>query len=208
MYLKKGTNSKLGKQIAAFSIPAISTCPGSTKLCRSFCYAEKGFYHFPKIKQSLKNNYQATKQKDFVDKINLQLKRSRTVEGVRIHPSGDFYSEEYILKWLDIIRANPNISFWAYTRSWRIKSLLPALRKLKAENNIQLFASIDKELKDNKEKPPIDFRLADVVKDWDTADSSYVRCPNQKNNAISCQKCSYCFKPETKNKQNVIFKEH
>lgn len=38
---------------------------------------------------------------------------------VRIHGSGDFYSQDYFDLWLDTCRANPDVTFWAFTKSLR-----------------------------------------------------------------------------------------
>ncbi|WP_433264806.1 GP88 family protein [Actinosynnema sp. CS-041913] len=35
---------------------------------------------------------------------------------VRIHDSGDFFSDEYLLAWLRIIRQRPNVTFYCYTK--------------------------------------------------------------------------------------------
>ena len=36
---------------------------------------------------------------------------------VRIHMSGDFYSQDYFDMWLQICKENPSVEFWAYTKS-------------------------------------------------------------------------------------------
>lgn len=36
---------------------------------------------------------------------------------VRIHGSGDFYSQGYFDMWLDVVRKNPEVKFWAFTKS-------------------------------------------------------------------------------------------
>mgnify|MGYP003651091496 FL=1 len=36
---------------------------------------------------------------------------------VRIHDSGDFYSPEYLNKWVTIAKQNKNVIFYAYTKS-------------------------------------------------------------------------------------------
>jgi len=41
----------------------------------------------------------------------------KKAEAVRIHMSGDFYSQDYFDMWLDICNENPKIEFWAYTKS-------------------------------------------------------------------------------------------
>jgi len=208
--LKIGTNSKLGKTIAAFSIPAVVTCPGRTKLCESICYATDGFFNFKSVKNSLSASYDASKQSDFVDIVDTELKtkRKKSISAVRIHPAGDFYSVDYLQKWIDIAKKNPHIYFWAYTRCWRLPDFTSKLKELSELPNVQLWASIDLETKANKEQPPSWLRQADVVKTWDDVDSSFVKCPNQRNEEITCERCTYCFKPKTTTKHNVAFLEH
>lgn len=36
---------------------------------------------------------------------------------VRIHGSGDFYTQAYFDKWLQVCREHPNVKFWAFTKS-------------------------------------------------------------------------------------------
>lgn len=38
-------------------------------------------------------------------------------KSVRIHMSGDFYSQDYFDMWLQICKENPTVEFWAYTKS-------------------------------------------------------------------------------------------
>jgi hypothetical protein len=35
---------------------------------------------------------------------------------VRIHDSGDFFSDEYTQAWLRVMRARPTVLFYAYTK--------------------------------------------------------------------------------------------
>jgi hypothetical protein len=206
--LQTGTNTKLGAGVAGWSIPAVHTCPGRTKLCESICYATSGFFRMPKVEASHASNLQESHAPDFVDKINAQIKRSRSIKAIRIHPSGDFYSEAYVRKWIDIAKANPAVPMWGYTRSWRLQSFHPALKELAELPNIQLWASIDNETKAKGETPPSWLRQADVMDDWTAAPSQFTKCPNLKNKAITCAKCTYCFKPPAGTKQHVVFRTH
>lgn len=43
----------------------------------------------------------------------------KKAKSVRIHSSGDFFSQKYFDMWLDICRSNPEVEFWAYTKSLR-----------------------------------------------------------------------------------------
>ena len=53
-------------------------------------------------------------------------------KAVRIHDSGDFFSYEYLLDWLEVAQKNPKILFYTYTKqvSWLKKTqeegLVPA----------------------------------------------------------------------------------
>jgi hypothetical protein len=38
-------------------------------------------------------------------------------KSVRIHASGDFYNQEYFDMWVGVAKDNPDVEFWAYTKS-------------------------------------------------------------------------------------------
>ena len=59
----------------------------------------------------------------------------------RIHWDGDFYSVAYAKAWAQVIRANPDITFWAYTRSFvgRV-NVVPVLAGIP---NLALYLSAD-----------------------------------------------------------------
>jgi hypothetical protein len=202
--LKVGSNSKLGKSIASWNIPAVMTCPGRTKECESVCYANKGLFKMQR-KLHLVNKDHADAD-DFVNNIKLEL-INKKISAVRIHAAGDFYDEAYLDKWIEIAKQNPETKFWAYTRSWRVAGMMAKLKQFGNFDNVQLFASIDGETKTNKETPPVWMRVADIVPSFDER-VDYVKCPNQKNKAITCEKCTYCFKPVKGKKMHVQFQIH
>lgn len=206
--LKLGTNTKLGRGIASFNLPAVRTCPGRTQLCERICYATSGFFQFPKIKQVHETAWANTRHPDFVALVNDEIRRRRSIKAVRIHAAGDFYSDEYIRRWHSIASSNPSTKFWAYTRSWRIPALRSDLERFASLSNVELFASIDTETKANNEQPPGWLRQADVVDNWVNTPTDTVECPNQKNDSITCAKCTYCFKPAGNRKTHVVFKVH
>lgn len=137
-------NGKLGASIWTFSLPAITTCPGSTDLCRRLCYATGGRFRFRGIRKAYARNYRDTKAEDFVDRVCGEI-RNRGVLRLRIHTSGDFYSAEYAAKWREIVRRNRHVTFYAYTRSWRAPEILEELAKLAAEGNMHLWFSCDRQ---------------------------------------------------------------
>jgi hypothetical protein len=57
----------------------------------------------------------------------------------RIHWDGDFFNDTYTTAWSDVIKLNPDIQFWVYTR---VKS---AALILKDVPNLSLYFSADSE---------------------------------------------------------------
>lgn len=115
-------NSKMKKaslKTYNFDIPAIKCCPFA-KDCKSYCYATKGFYQMPSVKRKFENNFLETKKDTFINLMNseIDLLRSKNkIDALRIHSSGDFYSKNYLNQWINIIKNNPYIVFYAYTKS-------------------------------------------------------------------------------------------
>ena len=125
-------NEKLAKtsggnwNIVGFGLPADfnfvldgvehNTCPGALA-CRAVCYAKQGGYAFPLAKAARAHNLALSQGNTFVAGIVADLLRMRSVNTVRIHDSGDFYSQDYFNKWADIARALPHLTFYAYTKS-------------------------------------------------------------------------------------------
>jgi hypothetical protein len=48
--------------------------------------------------------------------MDIEINKKKA-DAVRIHDSGDFYNNEYIEKWVNIAMLNPNVNFYAYTKS-------------------------------------------------------------------------------------------
>jgi protein gp88 len=207
MNLLVNGNEKLGAGIGAFSIPSVTTCPGRTELCAKLCYAERyqkrwGTDYTPKLK--------ATKREDFVKKMVAEA-QWRTL--VRVHVSGDFYSSDYVQDWIEIARLCPKTTFYAYTRSWRDRRILPTLRKLGALSNFKLLFSCDREsgipawapasslvwmATDDGDLPPaavkIVFRVKRTTVMAKMAGSTICPKENGIKNPVTCGACKLCFK--------------
>jgi hypothetical protein len=119
------SNSKLKKDsIFNFDIPAyksstgLITCPHA-KDCISNCYARQGTYIFSNVKAKHEKNLQATLENDFCENMIIDVIESKA-NIIRIHSAGDFYNKEYISKWLKIIDALPHVTFYAYTKSFKM----------------------------------------------------------------------------------------
>lgn len=114
-------NSKLKRAgIYAWGIPAYQaadgfrTCPGAAS-CIAGCYAKQGFFVMPNVKAAQEARLALSKAPEFVDTIDAEIKR-RKVSTLRIHDSGDFYSLPYLVRWLEIMKRNPQTKFYAYTK--------------------------------------------------------------------------------------------
>lgn len=132
-------NAKLGKEISTFSLPAGWTCPGASQCLaranretgkirdgadQSFrCFAATAESAYRNVRESRWSNFEKLKGKSREEMASLILESLPSdAQVVRIHVSGDFFSESYFLAWCDTARAKPDVKFYAYTKSvhfWR-----------------------------------------------------------------------------------------
>lgn len=197
-------NGKLGKNIGAWSIPNVVTCPGRTKLCEKLCYVSRyiNMYHLDYYP-----NYYATLMPGFVERMAAEAQWFRIV---RLHVSGDIYSADYARKLRDIAKLCPQTVFYTYTRSWRRPEIRKALAELAALPNFVLIYSADKEsgIPNTKRVAYMSLDDADVPgkpvmivlrvkrKTVKGKLGSSVVCPaeNGIKNAVTCQRCQLCFR--------------
>jgi hypothetical protein len=137
-------NGKLGEGIHAWSIPAVETCPGRSRLCERVCYALAGRFRTGMVQDRLTENLDAALSDNFVGRLVAEIRR-RGVHTLRVHVSGDFFSAEYARKWLAVARQSRRTRFYAYTRSWRVEDIYPVLVELAALRNVRLWFSSDAE---------------------------------------------------------------
>lgn len=130
-------NAKLNKTIYTFSLPAGRTCPGANK-CKSMavevddslqikdgrntrfrCFAASAEVLYRRTYEARKHNLdklkEAKSKKRMVALINSSLPKK--AKYIRLHVSGDFYSQTYFDAWCEVARGHPDITFYAYTKS-------------------------------------------------------------------------------------------
>ena len=73
------------------------------------CYAASA-ERFPGVRKHRWNNFLYAKGGGIPQVPN-------KCSAVRIHSSGDFFNQAYFDTWLGVARANPQVEFWAYTKS-------------------------------------------------------------------------------------------
>ena len=115
----KRTSKALGVRVFNFGIPAYKsasgklTCPFADE-CVKFCYARKGAYIWSNVSPAFEKRYQITKQDDFVEQMTTEIAKKKP-NYIRVHDSGDYYSKEYLRRWLEIAAIHPDIKFYSYT---------------------------------------------------------------------------------------------
>lgn len=111
-------NSKLKKSgIVSFNLIPIVHCP-LAGACKAFCYATVGQQAFASGVKRRAAAFKATLDPAFVQNMHAEIARwKRKIKAVRVHDSGDFYSMDYLRNWLEIARLNPDVKFYAYTKS-------------------------------------------------------------------------------------------
>ncbi len=141
LHFSKG-NSKLDAQTLIFNLPAGKTCPGAL-FCKSFavvnengkrtiqdgehtifrCFAASSEVQYDAVFYNRAENLQliahSLMQGVAVDVINSSLQHHRTqkITKIRIHESGDFFSQEYLNAWIEVAKLNPDLKFYCYSKS-------------------------------------------------------------------------------------------
>lgn len=110
----------------SFNIPQLKSTTGKTTCpyagdCARVCYADQGRLAMPLAKAPRERNLAVLERlKDrskIVEALVADLRRKRALTHLRLHDSGDFYTREYYLTWIDVARELPDITIYVYTKS-------------------------------------------------------------------------------------------
>ena len=215
-----------------FNLPRKLACPGRTDICARGCYQaiseemlkEKG--RDSQVLYSRKLNWFLAEQDDFVERILKEIMRRKPKADqriiFRIHASGDFYSEEYLKKWMKIALItklrNKNYDFVAYTKSYselnNVLSNQAGLWKLYQETYNAAKIAIPQE----KELSLADFNLNIIASYMDDTEEEKKRIAEKWNLPVyfvtednsleltDCEAdpCSECLKCYTFPMENVV----
>ena len=209
---KSGTQASMANTFGLPSGKAYS-CPGATSVCETICYAGKLEKVFKGVRQVLVSNYEQLVNASKIEMIELldamisefkaECEKRNAEKLFRIHWDGDFFNEDYAMAWRTTMRINPDVQFWAYTRS---DFAVPILYDV---DNLSLYFSADSA---NRElawemKRQYGVKLAYLAKDFATGkkdfnekqEKSAIPCPenNRKlpmisTNGSACVACSQC----------------
>ncbi|MGH3938695.1 MAG: GP88 family protein [Pseudonocardiaceae bacterium] len=95
-----------------------NTCP-SAGVCRQVCYARSGTYLWPAVKAKHQANLRFVLDDlpGWQAAMITELGAPKFVGvWIRIHDSGDFFCDDYVVAWLQVMAARPAVNFYAYTK--------------------------------------------------------------------------------------------
>jgi hypothetical protein len=211
---KLQNNEKIRYMI--WNLPAVKTCPFSTELCRNSCYARKAEKQYKPVLPCRENNYNETLKADFVSNMIFTIEKHLNSKAFknklaifRIHESGDFYSLEYVEKWLLIAKHFENdrrIKFLAYTKSiiYFINSgygLLGFPKNLVVRSSLWNDTQIDKIELTKAYNFPIYTALFETEINEQKSNGRYF-------SFCRCDNCSTCRKCWNNNIKNIVVKIH
>lgn len=179
--LKNG-NSKL-HNVWIFDLPAIESCLNCSA-CKSTCYSVRAQQRFPNTRNWRAENYNLAKNDPLILNCMLyqQLEKIDKKENqvVRIHSSGDFFSQSYINFWQAIIFSFDEINFYAYTK---VNEILDFSRMGKLKNFNLIPSFIDGHL---------NYGSLEYIKGLEKNHGAFI-CPATVGENIKCNReCSYC----------------
>jgi hypothetical protein len=222
---KPRDTTKTGKPVAimanAFGLVAGASCPGATSACDSVCYASKNEVFHPSVGVVVSDNFEQLRDANIDEMIHLLGTMIRGFDAecdekgleklFRVHWDGDFFNLTYVVAWQRVMKANPQIRFWAYTRSVFAVPLL-----LKVEN-LALYFSTDSQNKAIAEilNRTTGVKLAyladtfdDGKRDMQALGLKATRCPENNGalpladaNGSACVQCGLCID----GRANVLF---
>ena len=214
-------NRKLGGSLIwGFGLPSGNpeVCVGMTATCQSHCYAKRFEAYRSSAAAKYQKNLELTRLPDFAQRMRYFI-LIHEVKVVRIHTGGEFYSARYIRQWQRVIGWLPEVSFFTYTRSWRIPALKVEIDRLAALPNARVWYSCDRETSIPADVPasvrlcwlmthsedvppePVDlvFRIRQLRQQpLDRLQGTRV-CPDENGKHYArpphCESCGHCWRP-------------
>jgi hypothetical protein len=84
------------------------------------CFSASQEVQYTNVYNSRKHNFDSLRGlhiNDMIHELNQSMPKNAGI--VRIHVAGDFFSRDYMLAWYMVASINPNVLFYAYTKSLR-----------------------------------------------------------------------------------------
>lgn len=156
-FVKMKDNAKLMNIKNGFilNLPAGFTCPGANKcLAKAVvtdgkakivdgkeqefrCFAAVEEARFSNARESRWNNFNLLKKCKKIDEMVTLISNAlpKNADVIRVHSSGDFFNKNYFQAWMIVAELNPDMIFYAYTKSIHL------IDGVNIPNNFKLNAS-------------------------------------------------------------------
>lgn len=217
-------NGKTATIANTFGLPAGKdySCPGQTATCAKVCYAGKLEKVYKGVRNNLLHNWELLKDADYDTMVSLldemikefikDCEKREAPQLFRIHWDGDFFNTIYTLAWAEVIRINPDVKFWVYTRVPESAELLKGI------SNLSLYFSTDADNKTEaiKINKVHGVRLAYLAETFSIGQADMkamigrvgAKCPENKKaiplisqKGSACVTCNLCVS----NKSDIVF---
>ena len=128
---------RLGVRLKTFTLPAGYTCPGA-KDCLAYadrktgkikdgkdtqfrCFMASLEATFPSLRAMVWENLEMIRKALKVDVAKcadlIHDSLPKKFDVMRVHVGGDYFSEEYLLAWIEVAKRNPSKVFYSYSKS-------------------------------------------------------------------------------------------
>ena len=197
------SNSKLGDKIPSLNLPPLLTCRGDAP-CKKGCYALKGNWNFPNVKQSLQNNlddFLNDKDKFFNDIINWIKNGLTTYKFFRWFSSGDIVNKDFLNGMVKVANECKETKFLCFTKKFELVNDYLKENKTLPKNLKIVFSTWAKDFKvDNPFNLPKTYVF--FKKSENNADIPKMAIPCKGK----CDECLACW--SLKKGQSVYFNQH
>ena len=186
----------------SFSISAFECVTGSKlaevpgSVCED-CYARKGFYHMPVVKNALSERLLALQASNFVDIMVMELEKKNEPH-FRWFDSGDVLEVSHCLKIIAVCERTPHIKHWAPTKEPKLWA--KAFKMHPQPKN--LIVRLSAPMKDDVVKPTWTKHTSSVQSKEGSVKGRICPAPQQNN---TCGDCRACW---DKRVPNIVYKEH
>jgi hypothetical protein len=188
----------------SYSIPAkhcktgAKLVPVKNSVC-SKCYALKGFYNMPNVRNALQKRFDSIDKPEWVEAMTIAIAGKEKSGFFRWHDSGDIQSVLHLRKICQIAINLPDITFWLPTREYSIVSSYVKLYGAIPSNLTIRLSS----LMINGNAPSGIAKTLGLTTSGVSKDQTF-NCPasNQDNKCLTCRACW------NKSVENVSYKLH
>lgn len=185
-----------------FSIPAIKCITGMKlrkvvdSIC-SKCYAMKGMYGFPVVKNALMRRWEKLTHAEWVSAMAFLINKKEKSGFFRWHDSGDIQSVAHLAKIVEVCKLTPTVKHWLPTREYSFVSEYLAKNSFPENLTVRLSALM------LEGQPPVAIANRLGLTTSGVSKEGFT-CPASKQNN-ECRDCRACWLKEN---ANINYKQH